>query len=264
MIEIEILRQGRKSFRIFRNKKDVVHLGVFALLGILFCQYTYFTAIEHSNAGTATILQYLAPVIMLMLICVRKMRKPNSRELSAIILSLLGTVILGTHGKLTELYITPEALFWGLAAAVASVCYNMLAGDLIKKYGTFQIAGLGMVFAGIFMCIIVKPWTYDVTLDWEMVLALVGVIVIGTALGNGAYLLGVSLVGPLKASLLASIEPVVSVAVSVVWLHTSFVWVDFLGFIMIISTVFVLSSSREKATSIDGNIYGKEMTQIKT
>ena len=46
----------KKKSSIFQKKKDVLRLGV---LGITFCQFTYFMAIEASNAGTATAPQIL-------------------------------------------------------------------------------------------------------------------------------------------------------------------------------------------------------------
>ena len=52
---------GRENLRVFRKKRDTIHLLAFAIFGITFCQFTYFMAIQASNAGTATVLQYLSP-----------------------------------------------------------------------------------------------------------------------------------------------------------------------------------------------------------
>src|SRR5690554_6479531 len=46
---------------IWKNKKDAVQLTVFAFTGMAAVQYTYFAAIKHSNAATATVLQYSGP-----------------------------------------------------------------------------------------------------------------------------------------------------------------------------------------------------------
>src|SRR5690554_6881412 len=49
---------------IWENKKDAVQLVVFSITGMLAVQYTYFAAINHSNAATATVLQYAGPVLI--------------------------------------------------------------------------------------------------------------------------------------------------------------------------------------------------------
>lgn len=56
---------NKKDLRIiFKNRKDTLNLLLFAFLGMLAVQYTYFAAIKHSNAATATVLQYLGPVFI--------------------------------------------------------------------------------------------------------------------------------------------------------------------------------------------------------
>src|SRR5690606_31471006 len=51
---------GQKTtiFGIWRNRKDAAQLLVFSMVGMLAVQYTYFAAIKHSNAATATVLHY--------------------------------------------------------------------------------------------------------------------------------------------------------------------------------------------------------------
>lgn len=60
-----------------------------AFCGISLCQFTYFMAIEASNAGTATVLQYLSPILILSAVCIKEKRRPVGLELGAIGLSLL-------------------------------------------------------------------------------------------------------------------------------------------------------------------------------
>ena len=55
---------------MFRKKRDTIHLLAFAIFGITFCQFTYFMAIQASNAGTATVLQYLSPILILAVVLV--------------------------------------------------------------------------------------------------------------------------------------------------------------------------------------------------
>ena len=49
------VREGRHIFDVF--KRDARDIVIFGVLGMSMCQYTYFSAIGASNAGTATVLQ---------------------------------------------------------------------------------------------------------------------------------------------------------------------------------------------------------------
>lgn len=243
---------GRANLNILKRKQDTVHLLVFAIFGITFCQYTYFMAIQASNAGTATVLQYLSPVLILFVVCIKGRRVPGRLELGAIGMSLIGIFIVGTHGDIHTFHISGDALFWGLLAAVSAVIYTMIPGGLILKYDIYQVLGFGMLAGGIIMGMLVRPWTHEILWDGESAAALAGVVVVGTALAFGLFLQGVSLIGPLRGSIMGSVEPVSSVIISVFWLNTSFALADFMGFALILGAVFVLTfSQRLSAPGLD-------------
>jgi len=120
----------------------------------------------------------------------------------------------------------------------------MLPGSLILRYDIYQVLGFGMFFGGVLMCLIFRPWEYELIWDGGTWGALVSVIVIGTAIAFGLYLQGVSMIGPLKGSILASVEPLSAVIISFFWLGTPFVMPDFLGFGMILGAVLLLTAAQ--------------------
>ena len=92
-------------FSIWSTRKDTLQLVVFGLLGVLGVQYTYFAAIEQSNAATATILQYLAPIMITLYFVVRNKKIPLKNEITAILLAMVGVFLLVTHGNVSTLCI---------------------------------------------------------------------------------------------------------------------------------------------------------------
>ncbi|WP_304507694.1 EamA family transporter [Anaerotignum sp.] len=240
--------KGRKMWEIFKNKADRKLFFVFSMLGMLMCQYTYFAAIQHSNAGTATVLQSLNPLVVLGVVCVREIRHPDKVEIGAIFSALLGTFFISTHGDIHNMSLTGTALFFGLSSAIGAALYNLLSGDLMNKYGVYVVVGFGMLLAGVVMLPFVHPWEYEILWDRETILAVVGVVVIGTALAFSLYLKGVSMVGPFLGSLLGSIEPVTAVVVSFLFLGSAFHPLELVGFILILGTVLGLSFYSKKDT----------------
>ena len=79
------------------------------------------------------------------------------------------------------------------------------------------------------MCMIFRPWEYELIWDGGTWGALVSVIVIGTAIAFGLYLQGVSMIGPLKGSILASVEPLSAVIISFFLAGNSFCNAGFPG-----------------------------------
>ena len=225
---------------IWKDRSDIIQLLVFAVFGIMLCQLSYQKAIYWTNSSTATILQYTGPVIIMALTCAMAHRLPTRKEVAAIILAMTGTYLLATHGDIHSMVITPRGLAWGLFAAITMVAYNMLPQKLIKKYGSMCVTGYGMVLGGIVLTIITRAWEAAWPLDLKLWLAFGGVVFFGTVLSFTMFLWGVAQIGPVKASLIASLEPVAATVIMIIWLHADFLFMDLVGFTCIFLTVFLL------------------------
>ena len=77
--------------------------------------------------------------------------------------------------------------------------------------------------------------------DGEMLMVLLYIIVFGTMAGFSMYMHSVKLIGSVKASLFACVEPVAATLLSAVWMKVRFTAVDLLGFLMILATIFILA-----------------------
>ena len=241
LITINLMKKDNHLKDIWKEKKDVIRLILFAVCGLLISQYTYLTAIFYSNAGTATVLQNLNPVMIMLLVCIIGKRLPNKIETLCIVLAVSGTFLIATHGNLNTLSISKEGLFWGIGCAVGAVFYSLLPGKIIEKYGSMVVTGYAMLIGGISFALISGYWKLKVNLDMGTILGVLAITIIGTAMAYTLYLKGVSEIGPVKASMLASIEPVAATLFSFLWMNTKFAFIDLLGFGFILTTVFLLS-----------------------
>lgn len=235
------VKQRDDMWRIWKKKKDVFCLILFAIFGMAGCQLTYYSSVELSNAGTATVLQYTAPAIIMLYVAVRAKKMPTLLEIGALVLALFGTFILATNGNIHSLAISKAALIWGLSSAVMMAVYNLLPIRLMKEYGTFCVIGWGMLLGGIMMCLFTKPWHVVGTWDFQAVGAMAIVVVVGTVLSFSFYMEGVRLIGASKASLLAAVEPVTATAATVLMMHVAFTLEDFLGIVCIVIAILILS-----------------------
>ncbi len=236
-----LLRRPTLARQIWSGRKSAITLLCYGILGMMLCQYSYFKAIEYSNAGTATVLQYLSPVLIMIVMCIRKRRLPGIIDTAAVLLALSGIYLLATHGQSGQLAVSGQALFWGLFSAVTVVLYNMIPERLMETYPTSFLLGWAMLIGGTVLCLLRRPWQYHPVMDRETLLFLAIIILFGTVLSFSLYMQGVKLIGPEKASLYACVEPVSATLFSAFWLHASFLWIDLAGFACIISTLFLIT-----------------------
>lgn len=241
-------RFGEKAdlFGIWKNKKDALQLAVFSITGMLAVQYTYFAAIKHSNAATATVLQYAGPVVIAMYLAFKNKKTPVLLEVFAIILAVLGTFLLVTHGNIDRLSISGTALFFGLASAVALAVYTLQPVKLLTKYKSSVVIGWGMLCGGFVFSFVKAPWSIEGIWDTQSFWYTSFIVIFGTLIAFYAYLTAVQMIGGQKTSLLASVEPLSAAVLAVMWLHVSFSAIDWIGSLFIISTVFLLSKSSSK------------------
>lgn len=116
MLLIGLARHRDQIKEILSNKRDIAILVIFAFLGNFNSQLTYMLAVQTSNASTATIIQYLSPVLIILWLAFRNREWPRRIDVISIIFALVRTFLLVTGGRrLDALTITPNALMWGSA-----------------------------------------------------------------------------------------------------------------------------------------------------
>jgi drug/metabolite transporter (DMT)-like permease len=226
---------------IWKNKQDVISLLMFSILGMLAVQYTYFAAIKHSNAATATVLQYLGPAMIACYLAIRAKRLPTSKEMMAVILALLGTFLLVTQGNIQSLSISGWALFWGLTSAVALAFYTLQPHNLLSRWGSTVVIGWGMLIGGISFSFIHPPWNFQGHWTLPSFFAVAFIVIFGTLIAFYCYLESLKYITATETSLLACIEPLSAAVLSVIWLQVSFGLEEWLGTLCILTTIMILS-----------------------
>lgn len=241
LLAFVIYKQPKQVQTVFNDKKTLSRILVFSICGLLFNQFSYLQAIHYTNAGTATVLQYLAPVLVLAVVCLKDRSLPTLGEVAAILLATLGTFVIATHGQLGNLALTPAGLFWGLFSAVTYTLYMFLPIKLIQQWGSLLVIGLGMLMGGLVFALSTQSWQYNPQFQADNLLAYFGLIIVGSVFAYTAFLKGVSLIGAVKGSLLATIEPIAAIFFSAAIMKEVFYPMDFLGMLLIILAVLIIS-----------------------
>ena len=241
LVLLSYIKSKEQFLAFLKDKSSLFSLLLFSLFGLFLNQLAYLSAIQETNAGTATVLQYVCPVGILAYTCIKDKVAPTIAEILSMILAIGGTFLIATHGQMDQLSMTPAGLFWGLFSALTYALYIILPIKLIQKWGSILVIGVGMTISGF----VAVPFTgiigTSLPMSFDIFLAFTGIILIGTVFAYTAFLKGASLVGPVKSSLLASIEPISAVFFAFIIMGDIFYPVDFLGMAMILLAVTIIS-----------------------
>ena len=126
---------------IFKDKHQIVQvwnvfplrLVIYGIVGMLAVQYTYMASIAHGNAAVATLLQYLAPIMIIGWVVLRKQSELTRVDIISIILAISGTFLLLTNGSVSSFAVSTPAFIWGILSAVALAFYTLYAIPLLRS-----------------------------------------------------------------------------------------------------------------------------------
>lgn len=253
-------KKGNYVWAIWSHESDRIKIVIFGILGMLTVQYTFFEAIDHGNAATATVIQYLAPVLIAIYVAFRTRRLPLFKEMLAIILAILGTFFLVTQGRLDSLAISQGALIWGLSSALALAFYNLYPVQLLARWGSMIVVGWGMLIGGIGCSFIHPLWRFEGDFTITALIAIIYIILFGTFIPFYAYTESLNYIYPSEASLLACAEPLSAVIVAVIWLHVPFGLPEWFGTACILSTIFILSVGGKKLRQTEKAVEKRQRT----
>lgn len=235
---LSLLRHPRRVRALLTNRRDLVLLLAFTIFGMLNSQLTYFVAIKASNAPTATVLQFLQPVMIIVWLALRGHRWPGRLDVISVGVALVGTYLLATGGHLTRLSITPRALFWGLWCALAAALYTLIPQRLLAKYDSLTVCGLAMLIGGL-ICLPALFWTPWPQLSGTNWAVIAYIVVFGTMLSYTFFLGSINYVSPAVTGILSAFEPLVATFLAVAFLGTRLTGAALVGSGLILLTTFI-------------------------
>lgn len=228
-------------FQPWRSKQDAAELIIYGLLGVSICQFLYFLTIQLSTAAMATILQDLAPVMILLCSCIGMKRKPFFYEIISILLALTGIFMLTTHGNLQNLALPLSALITGILSAICVTVYNVTPARLMQTYPVVLMQAWAFLMGGLFIGLFFHSWTIPCTPSLMGLFGIAFVVIVGNILAFTCYITGVKYIGPEKGILYGFAEPVTAALISTFVLGSSFTLWDAAGFLLIFLMLVLIS-----------------------
>ncbi|MCT3027672.1 EamA family transporter [Pediococcus parvulus] len=234
-------KERPKLFTIWRDKTAIIHLVIFTIFGMTAMQAVYYKAVAVGNAATATILQFLSPVFIVIFTIVRYKKVPRRGDVWAIVAALVGTFLLITEGNPTKLTISPAAFFWGVVTGVAAAAYVLLPEKILDQYGSMTVSAWSMVVGGILFNFVQPVWRDVPKFDVAGWAGYLFIVVFGSVIAYFIYLASLAYISATATGLLDAFEPLSATIVSVIFLNLTFGIMETIGTVLILSTVFILA-----------------------
>ena len=200
-----------KDRGVFRVKKE--HLKYFfgtGIVSVMLFTICYFSCQQICSLAVASILLYTAPSFVVVLSAILWKEPITRRKLAALFLTLLGcAMVCGLFSGTVTVTLTGVLL--GLGAGFFYALYSIFGRYALAHYDSMTVTVWTFLFAGPASLLLIRP--ADLTAlgsDIAMPVTAVCLVVFSTVLPYLFYTAGLSRVESGKASIIASLEPVVA------------------------------------------------------
>ncbi|WP_427015808.1 EamA family transporter [Pseudarthrobacter sp. P1] len=123
-------------------KRSLPRVALYGIVPIALCQLFYFNAVQHLSVGVALLLEYLSPVLLVLLAWARTRTSPRLLTILGAVFAMGGLVLVLDLGGAQK--ISTEGILWGLAAAVCSAAFFLMSARADDNVPPVLMAGGGM------------------------------------------------------------------------------------------------------------------------
>jgi drug/metabolite transporter (DMT)-like permease len=232
-------RRGWRSLRLpAADFGRVVLLGV---LGVASSNFLYYLAIQRTNVATAIILQYTAPVLVLLYMVARGLQKATMQRVAAVGLAVMGSgLAIGVVGA-GGFRVDPVGVMAALLAAVSFAFYNVAGHGMLARYDRWIVLLYTTFSAGAFWLIVNPPWkllgAHYSGLQWAFLMVFALVSVLGPF---SFYFAGLQHLEPTRAIVASCLEPVFSILLAAVLLGEALRPVQTLGILIVLAAIVIV------------------------
>lgn len=234
----------RRRVLILRAR-DVAFVAVFGVAGLALLHYTYFKAIQETNVATAVLLQYVSPVMVLIVsVLFLKERFTWALPLS-VVLSIVGCALtVGAIGG-NGLVVSPGGVFWGLVSACFMTVYIIMGKLAAGRVAPFALATYGLGVAAVFWLgyLGVRGGFSAVGVllgDPRGALAVLAIALLSTVVPFAVFLRALTVVDATKASVTATLEPAVAALGAFLLLGESLTPLQVIGGVLVLAAILTI------------------------
>ena len=205
-----------KDRRVFAVKRE--HIKYFfgtGVVSILLFTCCYFSCQKLCSLAVASILLYTAPAFVVILSAVLWKEPVTKKKLAALALTLVGCVLVcGVFAG--DVRVSRGGLLLGLGAGFFYALYSIFGRYALVHYDSMTVTVWTFLFAGPASLVLLRPAELTVLAQPKLVLVAAALVVFSTVLPYLFYTKGLSQVEAGKASIMASLEPVVAALTGVI------------------------------------------------
>ena len=224
--------------------RDLAYCLLLGTLGVAVSNYFYYVAIQRTNVATAIIVQYTAPVWVLLYVVARRQQKLTTQKVTAVALAVTGiTLVIGVLGSPSgsALHLDPYGLMAALLASFSFAFYNIGGHGILTRHDRWRVLIWTLTAAAVFWLIVNPPWkivaAHYALAQWLFLFVFSMLSVLGAF---SLYFLGLQHLEPTRAIIASCLEPVFSILLAALLLGEVLRPIQILGIVLVLAAIVIV------------------------
>ena len=214
------------------------------MLGVAVSNYFYYVAIQRINVATAIIVQYTAPVWVLLYVVARRQQKLTLQKIAAVALAVTGIALvinlLGTRSG-AALHLDTYGIIAALLASFSFAFYNVGGHRILARHDRWRVLVWTLAAASLFWLVVNPPWkiaaAHYLPAQWIFLFVFSMISVLGAF---SLYFLGLQYLEPTRAIIASCLEPVFSIVLAALLLGEVLRPIQTLGIVFVLAAIVIV------------------------
>jgi drug/metabolite transporter (DMT)-like permease len=237
--------------------RDLAQFFLLGILGLAAANYFYYFAIQKTTVATAIVLQYVAPIWVLLYMLARGLQHATVRRVLGVALAVVGCGVavglvaarsgfpwLGLSGaRFNAIGVLAAEL-----AAVSFAFYNVYAQHLIQKYDRWTVLLYALLGASVFWQFVNPPWKIAAQHytggQWLFLLVFA---ITSMLVPFSFYFTGLQHLDPTRAVVTACLEPVWAIALTALMLGELVSPMQVVGILLVLAATILVQRPDKRA-----------------
>jgi drug/metabolite transporter (DMT)-like permease len=256
LLPILVGRGGRQRIKL--PARDLIQCLVLGMLGVAASNYFYYVAIQKTSVAIAIIVQYTAPVWVLLYVVARGQQKLSLQKVAAVGVAITGIALtIGIVGakSASPLRLDSYGLFAALLASFSFAFYNVGAHGILARYDRWRVLTWTLTSAAVFWLFVNPPWrvlaAHYAPAQWGFLFAFSMISVLGSF---SLYFQGLQHLEPTRAIIASCLEPVFSIVLAAAFLGEGLHSIQTFGIVLVLAAIVIVQLPGRNAGGAEDSV----------
>ncbi len=246
VLPVLVLHSGWRRVRL--PLPDIKRTFIMGILGIAASNYFYYLAIQRTNVATAIVLQYTAPIWVLLYAVVRRLEKPDIQRVAAVVLAVTGiTMVIGLFNS-GGFGLDTIGVLAAVLSAFSFAFYNVYGHGILARLDRWTVLLYTTLGASAFWIVVSPPWKISAAnIAAQQWLFLLAFALVSVVVPFAFYFAGLQYLPPTRAIVASCLEPVFSISIAAIILGERIRSLQTVGIVLVLAGIILVQAADRKA-----------------